>query len=114
MPIYEFRCPKCEHEFEKVVSYSKIDEVECPECEEKPVERLMSLFAAGPANNLSTSFSPSSSGGSCGREALAEYKQRGRLPHQNKKVIVRFLLEKNYDKLYMDWSTCCCSSDLDY
>ncbi|MBN2124158.1 MAG: zinc ribbon domain-containing protein [Deltaproteobacteria bacterium] len=41
MPIYEYRCKKCNKEFEFLVLGNN-DAVTCPECDTKRVERLMS------------------------------------------------------------------------
>ena len=41
MPLYEYRCKKCGHQFEKIQSFSAPDEKECPECTGE-VERLIS------------------------------------------------------------------------
>lgn len=40
MPIYDFECKSCGEVFEKMVLYSKINEVECPKCKGKKLERL--------------------------------------------------------------------------
>ena len=44
MPIYEFHCPRCQDEFEVLVMRSN-EKVNCPQCDCKKVERLMSGFA---------------------------------------------------------------------
>jgi len=44
MPLYEYRCKKCGHHFEKIQSFSAPDEKECPECGGE-VERLISAPA---------------------------------------------------------------------
>ena len=41
MPIYEYRCLKCEEDFETLVFRSN-DEVACPHCKGEKVKRLMS------------------------------------------------------------------------
>ena len=41
MPIYEYRCQACEHEFETLVLGK--DEPECPSCQGQDLERLLSL-----------------------------------------------------------------------
>ncbi len=47
MPIYEYVCAKCGHEFEQLLmSASARDEVECPKCGAADVARQMSVFAA--------------------------------------------------------------------
>ena len=43
MPIYDFRCQKCGHEFEAVVR--PVDTPECPACHGQELERLLSSFA---------------------------------------------------------------------
>ncbi len=43
MPIYEFRCLKCGHLFEKLfVSSDEAAEVTCPECASDSFERVVS------------------------------------------------------------------------
>lgn len=42
MPMYEYACKKCDHTFETLV-FGAHEEVECPECQNKKVERLLSL-----------------------------------------------------------------------
>ena len=71
MPIYEFRCQKCEDLFELLVM-SQSDEVEmrCPKCGAEEFERVMSRAShtmapgAGDAPGVS-SQSRSCNGGSC-------------------------------------------------
>ena len=45
MPIFEYRCKACEHEFEALVLPHKPATVECPECHATDVEKLLSGFA---------------------------------------------------------------------
>lgn len=51
MPIYEYRCPRCDREFQKLV-YGQ-PAVSCPSCQSPDVRRVPSLFgigtSAGPA-----------------------------------------------------------------
>ena len=44
MPLYEYRCKDCGHQFEKIQSFSAPDQKECPVCH-GPVERLISASA---------------------------------------------------------------------
>ena len=44
MPLYEYRCKKCGHQFEKIQSFSAPDEKECPVCNGE-LERLISAPA---------------------------------------------------------------------
>jgi len=43
MPIFDYRCRKCGHEFELVVLKSTV--VACPSCEGVDLEQLLSGFA---------------------------------------------------------------------
>ncbi len=40
MPLYLFSCKDCAHKFEKLLPFSKIDEVVCEKCSSKHVERV--------------------------------------------------------------------------
>jgi len=60
MPIYEYKCNKCDKEFEFIV-FGKEDEVECPECNGKDVERRLSACSF---KSNGTYSAPSSGGGS--------------------------------------------------
>ena len=42
MPIYEYRCEKCRHCFEKLVFAGDEIKVACPECGAEKVNKLMS------------------------------------------------------------------------
>jgi putative FmdB family regulatory protein len=43
MPLYEYICRQCEHNFEELVFGSET--VECPQCRARDVERLLSVPA---------------------------------------------------------------------
>jgi putative FmdB family regulatory protein len=48
MPLYRYRCPSCEHEFEELVSSSEAataTAIACPACGESETERQLSTFA---------------------------------------------------------------------
>jgi putative FmdB family regulatory protein len=45
MPIYEYRCQSCGHELEKLQKISDPPLVDCPECEQPKLQKLIS--AAG-------------------------------------------------------------------
>jgi len=46
MPIYEFVCEDCGHEFETLLrSRDEIDSLRCPRCEGSRLKRLMSVAA---------------------------------------------------------------------
>lgn len=40
MPIYEYKCHKCEHQFEKIVRLNETPD--CPACHSSDLERLFS------------------------------------------------------------------------
>jgi putative FmdB family regulatory protein len=44
VPLYEYRCKQCGHQFEKIQSFSAPDEKECPVCKGE-LERLISAPA---------------------------------------------------------------------
>ena len=44
MPLYEYRCKKCHHTFEKIQQFSDRPVKKCPQCG-GPVERLLSAPA---------------------------------------------------------------------
>lgn len=43
MPIYEYRCRACQHDFERLVRPG--DQPACPACASTDLERQLSLFA---------------------------------------------------------------------
>jgi putative FmdB family regulatory protein len=44
MPIYEYKCQDCDHEFECEVKFrERYDPVPCPKCGSADVEKLISL-----------------------------------------------------------------------
>ena len=46
MPIYEYYCPDCEIEFEKLVRMSEANVLpECPECGGRHAQKKLSTFA---------------------------------------------------------------------
>ena len=63
MPIFEYVCKECEHEFETLV-FGK-DKAECPKCHSKKLEPQLSVFAV---SGKSEAGGVSSAGpcGSCG------------------------------------------------
>ena len=64
MPIFEYICQQCKHEFEALV-FGR-DKAKCPKCESKKLSPQLSVFAV-PAKS-STGGVPASTGacGSCG------------------------------------------------
>lgn len=72
MPIYEYACSDCGHEFEALVRSSTVPE--CPSCHSKALEKQLSVFAttgtstdAAPLPPSPCSACPNSGGaGACG------------------------------------------------
>jgi putative FmdB family regulatory protein len=63
MPIYEYICKECQHQFEALV-YGK-EKAECPKCHTKKLAPKLSVFAVS-AKGSSPSASAPSACGSCG------------------------------------------------
>jgi len=62
MPIYEYYCPDCNTEFEKLVRISEANVTpECPECGERHTQKKLSAFAMSGGSS-----SGGASAGSCG------------------------------------------------
>jgi len=54
MPIYEYRCPVCDEEFEAFRSISSSDaEVACPKCGQKNPQRKLSSFIGKSSSSAS-------------------------------------------------------------
>jgi putative FmdB family regulatory protein len=76
VPLYEYRCAGCGHEFEALVRVGEADRAGCPTCGEGPVRRLFSVVAAvrpgaepvrrGGAGSLQPAWDGASAGGCCG------------------------------------------------
>lgn len=68
MPIFEFECSECGETFEELVrSAAVVDEVVCPCCGGKHVQKKISTFASKiSGSNFVSSYSSSSAGCSTG------------------------------------------------
>ncbi|HHT05416.1 MAG TPA: zinc ribbon domain-containing protein [Hydrogenispora sp.] len=65
MPIYEFSCSQCAHQFEELCK-SHTEEIACPKCGSKETNRLFSPFAVTGGSKISGSSSCGScAGGHC-------------------------------------------------
>lgn len=62
MPIFEYVCEKCNHEFEALVYGSQ--KAECPKCHGKKLKTQLSVFAV--SGKGMSSASPSMGSGACG------------------------------------------------
>jgi putative FmdB family regulatory protein len=93
MPIYEFACQDCGHEFEKIQSFSDSSTPGCPNCQGRHVQRRMSApaihfkgsgwyitdsknagksSATGPKNSEESKGEPSKSDGAKGESSQSE------------------------------------------
>jgi putative FmdB family regulatory protein len=67
MPIFEYICKECHHQFEALI-YGK-QKAECPKCHASKLETQLSVFAVSAKSSpgsASRSASPSGGCGSCG------------------------------------------------
>jgi putative FmdB family regulatory protein len=64
MPIFEYVCKECEHEFEALV-FGK-QKAECPKCQSKKLEPQLSVFAVSAKSGTTNQPSMSSAAGPCG------------------------------------------------
>ncbi len=52
MPVYEFKCSKCDHVFEVMGSYEEREKTQtCPKCASTEVKQAISLFSAKPPSS---------------------------------------------------------------
>ncbi|MFZ1917888.1 MAG: zinc ribbon domain-containing protein [Terriglobales bacterium] len=63
MPIFEYVCKECQHQFEALV-YGQ-EKAACPKCESKKLEPQLSVFAVSAKGGAAQSM-PSGPCGSCG------------------------------------------------
>jgi len=52
MPLFEYACKECDHEFEALVRGTEAPE--CPSCHSKELQRRLSVFAAHTASGSSS------------------------------------------------------------
>jgi putative FmdB family regulatory protein len=64
MPIFEYICKDCRHEFEALV-FGK-QKAECPKCQSRKLEAQLSVFAVSAKSGSSTRTMPAGPCGSCG------------------------------------------------
>jgi len=66
MPIFEYACNDCGHEFEALVRSSTVPE--CPSCHSKELKKLLSVFATTGTSTGAATMMPSPCG-SCPNSA---------------------------------------------
>lgn len=65
MPLYEYRCTVCGNRFERLRSFSQVNEpLACPDCGGES-RRLLSLFAAFSTSASGESQAVAGTGGGC-------------------------------------------------
>jgi putative FmdB family regulatory protein len=64
MPIFEYICEECEHEFEALV-FGK-QKAECPKCQSRKLEPQLSVFAVSSKSGAGTQAAMSAAAGPCG------------------------------------------------
>lgn len=64
MPIFEYICQDCQHEFEALV-FGR-DKAACPKCRSKKLSPQISVFAFSAKGAASASAAPAGACGSCG------------------------------------------------
>jgi putative FmdB family regulatory protein len=64
MPIFEYVCKECQHEFEALV-FGK-QRAECPKCQSKKLEPQLSVFAVSAKSGATTQRSMPAAPGPCG------------------------------------------------
>ncbi len=65
MPMYDFQCPDCGHEFEELVFGNRLP-AQCPSCEGQEIERKVSACAARISGSGGGAPAPSSGCGGGG------------------------------------------------
>lgn len=51
MPLFEFVCKKCGNKFEKIVFSINNEEIKCPSCNSKELEKQFSIFSSASSNS---------------------------------------------------------------
>jgi putative FmdB family regulatory protein len=81
MPLYDFRCKTCNHEFEALVR--SVDVPECPMCHGHDLQRLLSTFAVDSADR---------------RQAAAKDSRRRQIAGRRDAVIAEEEYRQKHDK----------------
>ena len=64
MPLFEYTCDDCRHQFEQLVSTER--RPECPRCQGRRLTKLLSTFAVSSASGRAAAREPAGSCGTCG------------------------------------------------
>jgi putative FmdB family regulatory protein len=78
MPLYEFKCLKCQTYFEMLIM-NKDEEVElkCPECKSENFERIISATNFAMGDNSDSSSKPSATTRTCSSGSCTTYEIPG-------------------------------------
>lgn len=79
MPLYEYRCGRCDLPFEKYARTFN-DRPDCPGCGASDVTRMLSTFAVSTGGSGKSAASPADFGG-CGEGPPCGAAHCGRLPN---------------------------------
>jgi putative FmdB family regulatory protein len=66
VPLYEYRCAACGHQFEALVPAGRAEQAGCPACGHQEVRRLLSAFAAPRGGDGAAAPGGGCCGGACG------------------------------------------------
>jgi putative FmdB family regulatory protein len=64
MPIYEYICRACSHQFETLVTGER--QPSCPSCQGRQLEKQLSVFAVSAKSQSSTPVAAPAACGTCG------------------------------------------------
>jgi putative FmdB family regulatory protein len=64
MPIFEYICTECQHQFEALVFGQQ--KAECPKCQSKRLEQQLSVFAVSTKSGAASQTPSAGPCGSCG------------------------------------------------
>jgi putative FmdB family regulatory protein len=64
MPIFEYVCKECQHEFEALVFGRQ--KAECPKCQSRKLEPQLSVFAVSAKSGATNQSSMAAASGPCG------------------------------------------------
>jgi putative FmdB family regulatory protein len=81
MPNYAFRCEKCDHTFDDILSYTDRDlptTKPCPKCNKKKI--VKDWGASTPSLGMDTTLCPSKVVGSQFKEVIDKIKSSGQVP----------------------------------
>jgi len=73
MPIYEYKCSRCDLEFEELIC-GKEESISCPECKSSDCKKQFSVFGFSAGNGFMSSAGEHCNCGSCGTHNCNECK----------------------------------------